>query len=139
MLHAYDWEGALKECREVLQRDPDHLGALETMAQALWQGGLYADVITTTTRLLRLNPHEPGYRYTRGMAHLSRGELYRAAEDFRTALGQSRDPRFRADVSSALNAVETWLESASESRPGHRAKLGFLGVHSPASPRTRAH
>ncbi len=97
----------------VLQKDPEHLGALEVLAQAQWFGGQFKEVIQTTSRLLRLNPHEPGYRYTRGMSYMSGGDLLMAAEDFRCAIGQSRDPRFQAQVASSLDAVELWLEELS--------------------------
>lgn len=108
-MQVYDWEGAVESCELVLRDDPDHLGALETLAQAQWFCGHYQAVIATTTRLLRLNPSEPGYRYTRGMAHLSRGELSRAREDFVAAISQSQDEGFRRQVGHSLAAVEQWM------------------------------
>lgn len=108
MLHGYDWEGALESCREVLEHDPNHLGALEVKAQALWFAGRYAEVVETTDRMLKLNPLEPGYRYTRGMALMSMGHLSRAADDFRQAIIQSHDPRFLLMVQGALTAIEEY-------------------------------
>jgi tetratricopeptide (TPR) repeat protein len=108
MLQSYDWKGALESCREVLEHDPDHLGALEVSAQALWFAGRYPEVVETTNRLLKLNPLEPGYRYTRGMALMSMGHLTRAAEDFRQAIQQSNDPRFILQVQGALVAIEEY-------------------------------
>lgn len=140
MLQSFDWQNALETCRQVLQSDPDHLGALETMAHALWLGGEYQDVVRTTSRLLQLNPHEPGYRYTRGMAYMSLGELTRAAEDFRRALTQSRDPRFLAQVSSSLDAVELWIEEQySRSRPGRRTLPVGLASHAGYGLSARVH
>lgn len=112
MLRNDNWQGAAQNCLEVLQGDPEHLGALEVLAQAQWYGGQFDQVIQTTSRLLRLNPHEPGYRYTRGMAHISKGELLAALEDFREALRQSNNPEFQAQVSDTLEAVEAWSEEA---------------------------
>ena len=106
MLQAYDWQGALESCQEVLKRDPDHLGALEVSAQALWYAGRYEEVVRTTNRLLKLNPLEPGYRYTRGMAHMSVGRLNDAAGDFQQAIVQSNDPQFLSQVRNALFAIE---------------------------------
>ncbi|HXH60046.1 MAG TPA: tetratricopeptide repeat protein [Fimbriimonadaceae bacterium] len=106
MYQTYDWKGALENCSKVLEHDPDHLGALEVQAQALWFAGRYADVVRTTNRMLSLNPSEPGYRYTRGMALMSMGQLSRAADDFRQALVQSDDPRFLNQVQNALMAIE---------------------------------
>lgn len=108
MLHSYDWKGALESCRKVLEHDPDHLGALEVSAQALWFVGKFDEVVATTNRLLMLNPLEPGYRYTRGMALMSMGHLVRAADDFRQAITQSDNPRFILQVQNALTAIEEY-------------------------------
>ncbi len=112
MVQSYDWEGALDACSRVLRVDPDHVGALEVQAQALWFGGRFSDVVRVTTRLLHLNPYEPGYRYTRGMANLSLGDLAGASVDFQNAIEQSKDASFRAQVSSALEAVLNWMGRA---------------------------
>lgn len=109
MMQAYDWQGAMESCQRLLSRDPDHLGALETLAQAQWFGGQFDAVIGTTSKLLKLNPSEPGYRYTRGMAFLSNGELWRAYEDFQTAIAQSNNAEFKAQVASSIDTVERWL------------------------------
>lgn len=108
-MHTIDWQGTLETCQRTLSTDPDHLGALETLAQAQWFSGQFDAVITTTSRLLRLNPSEPGYRYTRGMAHLSKGSLTQASEDFRTAIAQSNNADFREQVASSLHMLERWM------------------------------
>jgi len=132
MLQSYNWRQAKEACLETLAKDPDHLGALETIAQAQWFGGEFEAVITTTTRLLKLNPHEPGYRYTRGMARLSQGDLGHAAEDFRRALSQSNNPTFREQVASSLDAVELWMEDLACGRPVRRSSswVPTLGIRS---------
>ncbi|MCW5937236.1 MAG: hypothetical protein KIT11_08020 [Fimbriimonadaceae bacterium] len=94
---------------------------METLAQAQWFGGLYDAVIKTTSRLLQLNPLEPGYRYTRGMAYLSKGELTRAHADFQTALRQSRNKEFRVQVQQSLDALERWMVDS----PGFPSKRGL--------------
>jgi hypothetical protein len=134
MLTSYDWEGALEACRRVLDGDPDHVGALETMAQALWYGGQFVDVVRVTTRLLHLNPYEPGYRYTRGMASLSLGDLSSAAGDFRQAASQSNNPGFRAQVRSALEAVETWQDGIGVSSTGRPDSSKPHGLPVPGFP-----
>lgn len=121
MLDSYNWKGTLETCQSVLQDDPDHLGALELKAQALWLGGEYQEVINTTTRLLKLNPHEPGYRYTRGMAYLSQNNLAKAADDFRMAMDQSTDPGFQDQVAHALDAVEYWMTENLGNKLGNQA------------------
>jgi tetratricopeptide (TPR) repeat protein len=116
MLQIEDWRAAIESSRRILQADPDNLGALETLARAEWFGGDYDAVIATTSRLLRLNPLEPGYRYTRGMAHLGKGELSRAYDDFTTAIAQSGDEEFKAHVASSLDAVERWMSDRAAER-----------------------
>jgi|GEM_PF-5827390 len=108
-MYATDWQGTLETCQKMLRIDPDHLGALETLAQAQWFDGQYDAVIATTSRLLRLNPSEPGYRYTRGMAYLSNGSLNLASEDFRTAIAQSNNAEFKEQVASSLQTLEHWM------------------------------
>lgn len=138
MIQSFDWEGTLEVCNEMLRDDPDHLGALETLAKAQWLGGHYKDVIYTTNRLLRLNPHEPGYRYTRGMAYLSMGHLRRSADDLRMAFAQSKDVAFRNQVSSALDAVELWLAEEPVRMPG-MSSVGSSGHHSSSMSSLRVH
>ena len=108
-MYANDRQGTLETCQRMLRIDPDHLGALETLAQAQWFDGQFDAVIATTSRLLRLNPCEPGYRYTRGMAHLSKGALNLASDDFRTAISQSNNADFKEQVASSLQILERWM------------------------------
>lgn len=132
MLQSFNWRQAKEACLETLARDPDHMGALETIAQAQWFGCEFDDVILTTTRLLRLNPHEPGYRYTRGMARLSTGDLGHAAEDFRRAIAQSDNPAFKEQVARSLDAVELWMEDLAYGRPvrHHKKFVPAIGITS---------
>lgn len=102
----HDWQGAYSASMEVLKKDPSHVGALETLAQAQWHRGDFDEVVKTTTRLLQLNPYEPGYRFTRGMARMTQGRLDLAAEDFRQAIAQSEDPGFVDQVKNSLVALE---------------------------------
>ncbi len=118
-MHLNDWKGTLESCKKVLEHDPEHIGALEISAQALWFEGRYDEVVKTTTRLLMLNPDEPGYRYTRGMALMSMGRLTQATNDFRQALAQSKDQRFLAQVRNALIVIEEFQSGW----VGHRQRL----------------
>ena len=118
MLQSFEWERALESCDRVLVQDPDHVGALEVKAQAQWYGGRYELVVQTTTKLLRLNPYEPGYRYTRGMANLSLGKVQEALHDFRSAEQQSNNPAFKAQVLEAIEATRAWIGDHSPSDSG---------------------
>lgn len=108
LLKSQEWARAKDACAAILALDSEHLGALEVRAQAEWFCAQYSEVIETTTQLLRLNPSEPGYRYTRGMAFLSKGELVRARSDFQYAFHQSTDEKFRDQVATALDTLDEW-------------------------------
>jgi tetratricopeptide (TPR) repeat protein len=107
-LQNYNWSASLEACDRVLQDDPHHLGALEVKAQALWFAGRYDAVVAVTTQLLRLNPSEPGYRYTRGMANLSRGKFEDSRRDFEYAISQSDNESFRSQVREAMDSLTAW-------------------------------
>lgn len=140
MLHATDWKGTLESCRKVLEHDPEHIGALEVSAQALWFEGRFEEVVKTTSQLLMLNPDEPGYRYTRGMALMSLGKLTQASDDLRQALAQSKDARFRSQVQNALIVIEEFQSGW----VGHKQRLDAVKAvrkiaGSPADPEIKIH
>ncbi|MCA1947306.1 MAG: hypothetical protein LDL56_05080 [Armatimonadetes bacterium] len=78
-------EQALRRVRLVLRRDPDHLGALELMAKALWAVGQLEEVVLCSRRLESLYPYEPGYFVTEGEALRELGRLEEARAAFRRA------------------------------------------------------
>ena len=110
-------KGELEQCRKILETDPDHLGALEIAAQAYWYEENYREVVQLTSRLIRLHPHEPGYRYMRGMAYLSMDRLKLAETDFKQALVQSNDFKFCEQVRMALTALEGYIDSRNQPAP----------------------
>lgn len=57
---------ALRATSQVLQRDPDHLGALEIHVRAQWRLGDLAGALRSLRRLTLLNPYEPGYYLMQG-------------------------------------------------------------------------
>jgi regulator of sirC expression with transglutaminase-like and TPR domain len=108
MMGTADWDAALQTCNQVLCLDPHHLGALEVKAQALWFTGRYADLVTTTTQLLLINPLEPAYRMTRGMARIALGQLAAAQQDLAFAIQQSNSEGFRRQAQEALASLEAF-------------------------------
>src|SRR5580700_1569148 len=53
---------------DLLTEDDSHVGALELLAKAQWQSGVYDELLQTLSRLIRLNPYEPGYHALKGAA-----------------------------------------------------------------------
>lgn len=61
LLRMGDPEGAAACARRVAARDPEHLGALELLAKALWLLGDLEEVVRCARQLSSLFPYEPGY------------------------------------------------------------------------------
>jgi len=77
----------LAETQSILADDPEHVGALEVFAKALWQAGDCDTLLTTLDQLIALNPYEPGYHALRGAAQQSLGRLGDAVRSFSRAEG----------------------------------------------------
>jgi hypothetical protein len=72
--------------QSVLSESQDHLGALEVQARLLWKLQDFRGVVKTTSKLITLNPYEPGYHSLRGMALRGLGLYGEAAKSL------ARDP-----------------------------------------------
>jgi tetratricopeptide (TPR) repeat protein len=88
MLHDRDFEGALRELRAVLDRDPENLAALEDTATALAERGRLDSAEGAVKRALALAPE-------RASLHLALAQIEGARGDWRAALT-------RAEAASAL-------------------------------------
>ncbi len=78
-------EQALRLARGILRRDPDHLGALELMAKALWAVGELEEVVRCARRLESRYPYEPGYFVMEGEALRELARLEEAKVAFQRA------------------------------------------------------
>jgi tetratricopeptide (TPR) repeat protein len=65
---ASDWQTCASLSESVLQEDPEHVGALELLAKALWHGRQFETLMPVIARLVAANPFEPGYHALRGAA-----------------------------------------------------------------------
>ena len=68
--------------RQIVVKDPKHVGALEILVKALWQCGQHDEVLLVLRRLIVLNPYEPGYRALQGAALQCLGRYGEAARAF---------------------------------------------------------
>lgn len=102
------YRDSAKLCRLILKQQPDHLAALETKALALWQLGDYRRLVHVTGRLVRLNPHEPGYLLLRGMASQALGQCEPAARSLQRALNGSRSQDFESTVRKEMDRLDAW-------------------------------
>lgn len=67
-LRCGNYKEAAGLAQKIVHADPTNVGALETLAKALWQTGAHEEVLGVVTRLISLNPYEPGYHTLRGAA-----------------------------------------------------------------------
>lgn len=88
--------------RSALRRDPDHVGHLEELAKLLWSAQDYKEAVQIATRLLRLNPYEPGYRYLRGLSHVALGNFTNGVQDLRDAHAQTPDESLKREIERTL-------------------------------------
>jgi hypothetical protein len=88
---AGDCEAGLKQLEQVLAEDPVDRYALQGAATAAARLARYDTALQYTARLLEIYPEFTPGRILQGEIHVSRGELERAVEDFRTGLEHSPD------------------------------------------------
>lgn len=83
---------AEKLCREILDADPDHLGALYALATLAYGRGQFADAEGYAARIAALNPSIAEAPNLRGMAQAALGRLADAAISFAAAAKLMADP-----------------------------------------------
>ena len=93
LLQSRDSAEAAKLARKILRADRGHVGALEVLARSEWQQQKFEDVVSTTRRLIRLDPYNPGYHMLRGAAFQCLGMFGEATKAYArsTENGQSPD------------------------------------------------
>ena len=103
LLQAGRHADALRVAQDVLSQDPQQIGALETMAKALWHLGRFEELVRTLRRLVVLNPYEPGYHSLLGTVYQSMGQCGEAVEAFsRCATGNGTEGEMARESIAAL-------------------------------------
>jgi tetratricopeptide (TPR) repeat protein len=103
----------------ILDSDPLHVGALETRAKAQWNLGEHEGVLTTVSRLLQINPYEPGYHLLRGNSLRQLGRYGEALRSFVRA----GDSQGAAEAVEELSALQlSFLRRLLELDPVFRAR-----------------
>jgi tetratricopeptide (TPR) repeat protein len=100
LLARNDTCGAIDCANRVLAADGTHVGALETLAKALWQACRLEDLLLTLRRLIELNPYEPGYHALQAAAFQSMGRAGEALKAYSraTELGDVRQDELRETI-----------------------------------------
>jgi len=106
LFDAGDLVQARKVLNRCLRRDPDHVGALELQARLQWRCGELEHLLSTLSRLLELNPYEPGYHYLRGSALQCQGRFGEAL----TSYARCKHMGSSAHAKDAEEAIEALRE-----------------------------
>jgi tetratricopeptide (TPR) repeat protein len=109
---------AIRLSKQLLESDSSHIGALETLAKALWQTSAYEDLLQTLAKLIRLNPYEPGYHALKGAALQCLG---RYGDSIRSFLRGSDSPGARESSIELRNWQAQLVESILSEDPVFRA------------------
>lgn len=101
---------AASAAREILARDPNHLGGLELLARAQWRAGEFEFALDSLRHLIRLNPYEPGYHYMCAVALQSLGHYGEAVRAFGRCMESGASPLIETAAAS-IRDLEDWQES----------------------------
>lgn len=101
------YQQVVEESLAWLKLQPYNLQAVESLLRAQWRAGDMHGALKSVNMALKLNPHEPGYRYMRGLLRQSFGMLGEAMEDFEAALAVGKG-ELKEHIRSAIKSLEDW-------------------------------
>jgi len=135
-------ELAEERAQRILSADPMHVGALELSAKCQWRLSHYGPVVSTTERLIRLNPYEPGYHSLRGAALQALGLFREAIRHFRRSIELGEDANATHSVifleECQRSLVDEMLQNDEAFRDAYRrdpvAACMSKGIHLPVQP-----
>jgi lipopolysaccharide biosynthesis regulator YciM len=120
-------ERALELAREVLDRAPEHAGALMTAADVLRSNGRAAEAIETRQRLLARTPDDVPALYALAEDHRARGDLQLAAATLeRVVAANPKKARNAAHLLREIHVEAGEWESALEAHD-RLVRMGGLG------------
>lgn len=102
------YKQVMEESLAWLKHQPYNLHAVESLLRAQWRSGDTRGALRSVNVALRLNPHEPGYYYMRGLLRQSVGMIREAMEDLQAARELTSSPEFLDNVNAAIRALEDW-------------------------------
>lgn len=102
-LKAQKWADCIETCRSLLQLNPRHHFAQETLATALLQIGETAAAVAAVRRLLEISPRDPMHRLRYATMLQLQDQFGAAAREFERVALMYPDAPFASD---ALEAVE---------------------------------
>lgn len=128
-------EGRLVAARQrvlpVVREAPDFVPALEVLARVDWYAADYPATRFTLRRLMRLNPHEPGYRLLDALAAIHMGDLAGAARSLDLAEAKATDASFLRQVQDSRQALEVQCAQAIRAWRDHHRGFDEWFLHQP--------
>ena len=103
------YKDAARQAKAALAADPNHLGALELLARALWRAGEYEYSLDALRHVIRLNPYEPAYHYMRAVALQSLGHYGEAIRAFSRCVDGPE--KLSQTVAASIRDLESWQET----------------------------
>ena len=100
------WNDCIAACRSLLQLDPRHHFAQETLATALLQIGETGAAISAVHRLLELSPRDPLHRLRYATLLQMENQHGAAAREFDRIVAMYPDAPFSADARDAIEALD---------------------------------
>ena len=118
-----DLDRAITHARVVLASDATHVGALEVLAKAQWQTNHFDELLRTLTKLVELNPYEPGYHSLQACTYQCLGMCGEAVKSHMRAvdLGHPRSEQMEAMVEELRAWQATLVQQLLETDPVFRA------------------
>ena len=105
-LKAGAWNDCIAACRTLLQLDPRHHFAQETLATALLQIGETGAAMGAVRRLLELSPRDPLHRLRYATLLQMENRYGDAAREFERILLMYPDAPFSGDARDAIEALD---------------------------------
>ena len=101
-----NWEACIEACRALLQRQPRHHFAQETLATALMQLGHVDDATDAVARLVELSPRDPFHRLRYATLLQMRGKHGASTREFERVALMYPDEPFSGDAREAVENLE---------------------------------
>ncbi len=105
-LQAQSWIACLPACRALLQVDPNHHFAQETLVTALLQTGATDEAIDAVRRLLEISPRDPLHRLRLATLLQMSGQPGESLREFERISAMYPDAPFSDDATEAVENLD---------------------------------
>lgn len=122
---------ALSVAERALALDGGHLAAWEIRARSSWRLNRFEDALESLSRLIRLNPYEPGYFYMQGLIFQAMGQFSDALDALHRCL--KSDGPVAEQARAAIAELEDWQETLIAEALTNDARFSAQYLRDPAT------